>query len=299
MSTANGAETETDHASKPSGLKELKICGWDISSCESHILESQCSQRVECTEDDKLCSFCLYNRKLDLPHIPEMVFPENLLRLEHESGLGIEFNALDALRRVDSGKMTVEIACAEEWKASRSDQPHIEQKAKPFDWTFTTDYKGTLLGELNAVPSNINIDMEVLKKREQILFYSDVTLFEDELHDNGTAVLSVKIRVMPTGLFVLMRFFLRVDGVLVRINDTRLYHEFGTSHLIREFTSREGDIKEMKIPTALMVDPNQFYESVPIKATSCEMLKLPSASAKPELIIDTVASSIQTTATMK
>lgn len=32
-------------------------------------------------------------------------------------------------------------------------------------------------------------------------------------------------RVMPTSFFLLMRFFLRVDGVLIRINDTRLYHE--------------------------------------------------------------------------
>lgn len=48
-----------------------------------------------------------------------MVFPENLLSLKHESGVGIEFTALDALRKVDSGKRTVEIACAEEWKASR------------------------------------------------------------------------------------------------------------------------------------------------------------------------------------
>lgn len=32
-------------------------------------------------------------------------------------------------------------------------------------------------------------------------------------------------RVMPTSFFVLLRFFLRVDGVMIRINDTRLYHE--------------------------------------------------------------------------
>lgn len=75
----------------------------------------------------------------------------------------------------------------------RSDQPHVEHEAKPFDWTFTTDYSGTLLGGLKAEPSDIHIDLEKLKRREQILFYSDVTLFEDELHDNGTAICSVKI----------------------------------------------------------------------------------------------------------
>lgn len=32
-------------------------------------------------------------------------------------------------------------------------------------------------------------------------------------------------RVMPTSFFLLLRFFLRIDGVLIRMNDTRLYHE--------------------------------------------------------------------------
>ena len=38
-------------------------------------------------------------------------------------------------------------------------------------------------------------------------------------------------RVMQSSIFLLLRFFLRVDGVLVRINDTRLYHEVGADNL--------------------------------------------------------------------
>ena len=37
------------------------------------------------------------------------------------------------------------------------------------------------------------IDVERLKVRDKIGFYSDVMLFEDELHDSGCSVLSVKI----------------------------------------------------------------------------------------------------------
>lgn len=29
---------------------------------------------------------------------------------------------------------------------------------------------------------------------------------------------------MASGFFILLRFFLRVDGVIVRLNDTRIYH---------------------------------------------------------------------------
>lgn len=37
------------------------------------------------------------------------------------------------------------------------------------------------------------IDMEKLKAREQIMFFDDVLLFEDELHDHGVSMISVKI----------------------------------------------------------------------------------------------------------
>lgn len=66
-------------------------------------------------------------------------------------------------------------------------------EVKPFDWTFTTDYKGTLTGGFVVTPTDTRIDIEKLRQREKILFYHDLLLFEDELHDNGTAVCSVKI----------------------------------------------------------------------------------------------------------
>lgn len=75
----------------------------------------------------------------------------------------------------------------------RSDcKEYLEEKVKPFDWTFTTDYMGTISG-CTIVDTEETIDVEKLKKKDKILFYHDLTLFEDELHDNGIASLSVKI----------------------------------------------------------------------------------------------------------
>lgn len=68
----------------------------------------------------------------------------------------------------------------------------LEEKIKPFDWTFTTDYMGTMSG-FQPVDTDDRIDMEKLKKKDKILFYVDLTLFEDELHDNGIASLSIKM----------------------------------------------------------------------------------------------------------
>lgn len=47
-------------------------------------------------------------------------------------------------------------------------------------------------------------------------------------------------RVMPSGLFILSRFFLRVDNVLFRIFDVRLYHDFSTDEIIRETKGKEA-----------------------------------------------------------
>ena len=40
------------------------------------------------------------------------------------------------------------------------------------------------------------------------MFFEEVLLFEDELHDHGVSSLSVKIRVMPSSFFCAVEVFL-------------------------------------------------------------------------------------------
>jgi len=99
---------------------------------------------------------------------------------------------------------------------------------RPFDWTYTSDYKGTVRDWVKVEPADVGIDYEQLKRQDPILFYSSLTLYEDELADNGCAQvykcnflardrvytfikMCVRIRVMPTCFFILCRFYLRVD----------------------------------------------------------------------------------------
>ncbi|NWT36288.1 TIPRL protein, partial [Chroicocephalus maculipennis] len=210
--------------------------------------------------------------ELHMPSLPEMMFGDNILRIQHDHGFGIEFNATDALKCVNNCQGMIKVACAEEWQESRSETEHTKEVVKPYDWTYTTDYKGTLLGDtatLKVVPTTEHINTEKLKAREQIMFFEEVLLFEDELHDHGVSSLSVKIRVMPSSFFVLLRFFLRVDGVLIRINDTRLHHEH--------------------VPPSLFTEPNEISQYLPIKETICEKLEFPEKlEPKPEASLETV-----------
>jgi type 2A phosphatase activator TIP41 len=52
---------------------------------------------------------------------------------------------------------------------------------------------------------------------------------------------------MPGNYFILLRYFLRIDKVMLKINDTRIYHEFGKDYLLREYTSREAKVNEINV----------------------------------------------------
>ena len=78
-----------------------------------------------------------------------------------------------------------------------------------YDWTYSTDYKGSLQrfmqskgsrvtltrrdGEVKVEATAERIDYEKLKEREPILWFEDVSLYEDELHDHGISAMSVKV----------------------------------------------------------------------------------------------------------
>lgn len=102
-------------------------------------------------------------------------------------------------------------------------------------------------------PTTKPIPIELLKRPDPILFFDEVVLYEDELADNGIAILSCKIRVMPNRLLLLSRFFMRLDNVLIRLRDTRVYIDFETKEVIREYLSRECDYETVR---QVIPDPN-------------------------------------------
>lgn len=233
------------------------------------------------------------SERLGLPSLPEMVFGKNRFFLEEStSGLRLEFSAEEALKLVSHTPPTdVKVAASDKW--SKTNKGQVEKlkaekefasnaETQDFDWTFTTPFSGKISHvhpsthkvDLDFVPTIISsgldekrdgIPMDKLRSTsEPILYFSHVHLFEDEIHDNGVAELSTKARVMSTFWFCLVRFWLRVDGVLFRVIDHRLYHEFGSSFIIRESSTKEGtwdevnrcvegDLKKIRDPAEFVV----------------------------------------------
>ncbi|XP_028039183.1 TIP41-like protein isoform X2 [Bombyx mandarina] len=256
-------ETNVDAGRHTSNSQSIEFGPWHISYDVSRILPSMCATKVVCErDDDQFCQFCTYSKELKIPHFPDMVFPKNRLTLAHKSGASINFNPLDALKRVASTVEPVEVSCSEVWMQAR---PYAEKLKKSFDWTFCTDYKGSISDNITVWETEESIDFELLKQKNQILFYHDLTLFEDELHDHGVSKLSVKIRVMPSYWFVLLRYFLRVDDVLVRSNETRMFHMLNTDYILREYTSKESSAKDLNMPTSHMKEADDVIPFLPVK----------------------------------
>ena len=123
-----------------------------------------------------------------------------------------------------------------------------------YDWTFSTPYVGAIRMRSSPLPSDgadskpatmtttsppppprrtwnpsasSGLDLSLLTDQSQpILYFDDVTLYEDDMHDNGYVSLRCKLRVMPTCFFLLMTLFVRVDHVLVRVRETRIFSKF-------------------------------------------------------------------------
>ncbi|KAJ6083776.1 hypothetical protein N7467_007911 [Penicillium canescens] len=217
---------------------------------------------------------------------PEMIFGDNYVAIESEQGdWGINFNAFDALDLVDkTGQSMLQVAYSREWQKSR-EKTHegIKEVVKPFDWSYSTDYKGTL--HPNSRPfeeTTKSIPIELLKRPDPIVFFDEVVLYEDELADNGITMLSCKIRVMPGRLLLLSRLFMRLDNVLIRLRDTRVYVDFETREVIREYLSKEcdyGKVREMLAATrddipAFLRDANRLSEILPVVEQRTERVVL-------------------------
>ena len=96
-----------------------------------------------------------------------------------------------------------------------------------------------------------------------------IYLFECDLEDSGYTMGQCRFRVMADCWYVLLRSYVRVDGVRVRIMDTRLFHDFSTREILREFSHREANFDELRqagfnLSSEWMLSQTQADEVAPV-----------------------------------
>ncbi|KAF3533928.1 hypothetical protein DY000_02036601 [Brassica cretica] len=284
----------------PDGRKGLLIHGWEIETIRGTILTSLAHEQYSnlYLSHYSVCAL-LWEEKLKTSHLPEMVFGENTLVLKHlSSNTKIHFNAFDALAGwKQEGLPPVEVPAAAKWKFRSKPS---QQVILDYDYTFTTPYSGSGVVEKDqeTVEAKANteggaslkwenceeqIDLAALSLKEPILFYDEVVLYEDELADNGVSLLTVKVRVMPSSWFLLLRFWLRVDGVLMRLRETRMHYVFGkgeTPTVLRESCWRETTFKSLSakgypVDLAVYSDPGPISQRLPVIKQITQKLMIP------------------------
>ncbi|KAI1433989.1 TIP41-like family-domain-containing protein [Xylaria sp. CBS 124048] len=239
--------------------------------------------------------------------VPEMIFGDNMVSITHaRTGWNIEFNARDALDAVGkTGENMLQVAYAGEWSASREQtSAGIREVVRPFDWSYSTTYKGTVVskklgngitdgkheetnggGVREFTPTDEPIPIELLKRRDPILFFDNVMLYESELDDNGVSMLSVKLRVHEQRMLLLCRLYMRLDNVVCRIRDTRIYVDFASEVVTREYAAKEASFNDVKQKllisglrpdgiTVALRDANHIAEILPTVEYTLESVSL-------------------------
>ena len=193
-----------------------------------------------------------FTDRIGIP-MPEMIFGDNVVSLKHTpTNWTFTFNTYDALDGVDkTDKHMLKVAYARDWESTREGTTQkIKEVVKPYDWSYSTFYSGTLENASDPAkefkPTQKDIPIELLKRRDPILFFDEVMLFESELDDNGISIFSVKVRVHDKRMLLLCRLFMRLDNVIVRIRDTRVYVDFETDEVLREYTVLEDSFANVK-----------------------------------------------------
>ncbi|ELW67247.1 T-box transcription factor TBX19 [Tupaia chinensis] len=224
--------------------------------------------------------------ELHMPSLPEMMFGNNVLRIQHGSGFGIEFNATDALRCVNNYQGMLKVACAEEWQESRTEGEHSKEVIKPYDWTYTTDYKGTLLGEslkLKHVPPSLFTEPNEISQYlpikeavcEKLLFPERIDLNPTDLQENAPAVeassLSWGTRVKGFIACFAIGIFCSLLGTLLLWVPRKGLHLFAVFYTLGNIASigstvfLMGPVKQLK----RMFEPTRLIATIMVLGLEC------------------------------
>jgi type 2A phosphatase activator TIP41 len=267
---SDGSTTKINHISSPN--EPFPHPGHPSAATRTHI---QGSFRIATRKlpISKAGPIDALNARIGIP-IPEMIFGDNLVSVTHiPTGWTLEFNAEGALDTVDkTGKHMLKVAYARDWESTREGTTKgIKEAVKPYDWSYSTTYDGTVRQGASQMTltaeAEKTIPIELLKRRDPILFFDEVVLFESELDDNGISLYSAKLRVHEKRMLLLVRLFLRLDNVIVRIRDTRVYVDFEKSEVIREYTAKEAafqDVRQVSAPSLT----HAYYSLLPTSVIS-------------------------------
>ena len=273
-------------------LVGVSVAGFDIGTSQGPIADEAWYKEYGTELEDMAQSHSIPRprRKICLP---EMVFSKAHVAIEGH-GVWFSWNSADALeawakahyeiaihsRISHNGVSVMRAKDAKLWDTKRKhgegDGDGNVSAVFHYDWTystpFTCNHEGGKWKELEKSGMNMSL---LTDTSVPILFFDEVIMFEDDLHDNGQVQYSVKLRAMPTCSYVLARLWVRVDNVILRVRETRVLFDFGNGtnpQIFRDVTWRECmwiNLEDHKLPT----DVKAWHHDGPETPTWSKQLK--------------------------
>ena len=243
----------------PPNNKEISLTkfshkGWDFYSHSENMMNSKDLDILIKNKDEN---------KLYINHLPEIFYGFNRLFLINKSkNFCYEFNPLQMLslanynlrKQLLKEKEIYYIPNQAKSQYSKTDDSKNEE-----DWSFSSPYMGHITSINNCVMGKYYPEIKETKvfkkektdlkypetKVENVLNYNQIHFFEDELGDIGFSEGKIGFGVMDQCFLGLMRCYLRVDNMVVRNIDTKIYHKFGDNYIIRNFLVKEKTYDEL------------------------------------------------------
>ncbi|KAF1770655.1 hypothetical protein GCK72_002476 [Caenorhabditis remanei] len=194
---------------------------------------------------------------------PEVCFKNGRLSMTFNKGSIISFSYSDAVEVMMEGKG--------ESKVTENEK----EREKTMDYfSQASHYKGTTNG-WEISPTDEAIRNEKRTKSDDAEFTASFKLFEEQLPKDFVK-LSARARIAKGGCFyVLLRFYMRVDGVLLRVCDTRIVGDSDSHHVIREWQLRERKYEELgTTDEARLLDADQPWKEFKVFKATTEKLTI-------------------------
>ena len=235
-------------------LSKFNHKGWDFYSHSENMMNSKDLDILIKNKDEN---------KLHINHLPEIFYGFNRLFLINKSkNFCYEFNPLQMLSLANYSlrkKLLKEKEIYYIPNQAKSQYSKTDDSKNEEDWSFSSPYMGHITS-INISPMSKYYpeikETKVFKKEktnikypetkvENVLNYNQIHFFEDELGDIGFSEGKIGFGVMNECFLGLMRCYLRVDNMVVRNIDTKIYHKFGDNYIIRNFLVKEKTYDEL------------------------------------------------------
>lgn len=259
----NSVPKITIEPNKEINLEHFESNSWEFYYHQENMLSSKELEEIQ--------------SKLKVAHLPEIFYGYNrFYMVNKELNFCYEINPL---QMIDLTSYEVRNALFEkqeiyhlpgdakvqyhnEWKDLKIDRDDIQKIQPKEDWTYSSPYMGSFT-QLSSSPlaqlysdlktnstfkvqkSQMNLPVERLGTNNPIITYIETRLYEDELNDNGLSETKFRFRIMKDCFFGLLRSYLRVDNVMVRNIDTRIFYSFGENYILRNFQVKEVTYDEL------------------------------------------------------